>query len=112
MLFTLCLFINTAYSEAVDAHIDISYTEASLNKITDIQLISPLIHCDDCDDDCSEEKDCCQKLCSSVHATLYHSPQTAHMCKNNVYSLSNHWYYFNNYISPHIEPAVNPPFFA
>tara|TARA_Y100000768_G_scaffold316879_1_gene252040 strand:- start:8147 stop:8500 length:354 start_codon:yes stop_codon:yes gene_type:complete len=111
-LLILCTFLSISYSEVIDVHIAESHLNNALEQVSlDIPMVFELTVCDDCEDDCSEEGNCCQVICSA-HATMLYSFYS--LIKNDTtgFNVEKHWYYFNSYLSRYIEPDLRPPFFS
>lgn len=69
-------------------------------------------HCDDCKDDgCSDTGNCCQSFCSCT--TSFFSEAKSNVgCITSPTSSKVEWYFYSNYRSPFLDPALKPPLFS
>lgn len=69
-------------------------------------------HCDDCKDDgCSDTGNCCQRICSCT--TSFFSEAKSNVgCISSSTSSKIEWYFYSNYRSPFLDPALKPPLFS
>lgn len=113
---TIFSFVCTSILEAQEFSFPNTKNELSKNHNTHISSHSTSVseedHCDDCQDDgCSDTGNCCQRICSC--STSFFSET-----KSNVGSISSstsskiEWYFYSNYRSPLLDPALKPPLFS
>ena len=114
--FAIFSFIYTSVLEAQE--ISFPNTKSELSKVYSTHISSHSTsayeedHCDDCKDDgCSDSGNCCQRICTCT--TSFFSETKSNVgCISSSASSKIEWYFYSNYRSPFLDPALKPPLFS
>ena len=115
-LLTITLILCAPILEAQE----FSFPENDSQRISQAQLkkattnISNLksVDCEHChEEDCSGNDSCCMNSCGCISVFYKRSNKTSTMVAM-TNSSKIEWYFFNNYISPLLDPALKPPLFS
>ena len=113
-LIILTTFLFSFFAEAVVSY---DFSDANDRQISTVDSASSKItinenHCDDCKDDgCDDEGSCCLRFCSCT-TNLFMSSNKTLASISPLISSKIDWYFYNNYISPFLDPALKPPLFS
>ena len=82
------------------------------NNISKAENSNSDIHCDDCKDEgCSDSNDCCDGICACTLSFFIQS-KISSISINHQVLLNIEWYFYTNYRSPLIDPALKPPLYS
>lgn len=115
-IFIIVSLVCTSILEAQEFSFPNAKSELSKNHNIHITSHSTSVseedHCDDCQDDgCSDTGNCCQRICTCT--TSFFSETKSNIgCISSSASSKIEWYFYSNYRSPFLDPALKPPLFS
>lgn len=113
ILITLCAPVLEAHEQIYSNEIfkteSISQEAQITKSITSIKSTN----CEHCQDDgCTDEDSCCQSFCACISLSYMRSSKSANLLTSIPLLTKSNWYFFNNYLSPSLDPALKPPLFS
>lgn len=118
LLSILAIFCSmyTSVLEAQEISLPNTKSELSKNHKTHISTYTASVyeedHCDDCTDHgCSDNENCCHRVCSCSTPFLSETKSNVGCIRSSA-SSKIEWYFYSNYRSPFLDPALKPPLFS
>ncbi len=114
---SLIILSTFLFSTFAKAGVPYVFSDANNKQISVVDSASLKVtisenHCDDCrDDGCDDEGSCCLRFCSCTTNFFMSSNKTLASISPLI-SSKIEWYFYNNYISPFLDPALKPPLFS
>ncbi len=118
--FLLIFSFVSALNLKVEAFDIVSNEQETKLSASEQQVTQPLVHstesqdqdcndCDDCNDhQCSDEGDCCKRLCACTSLLFMASQEKATQLSSFLLS-ELQWFFYRNYNAPLLSPSLRPP---